>query len=229
VIENIFLDAGGVLINEDEQEKLKASIITDILKSYSQSYTQENYWKDVQEAVFRFVPRVYDYVIWKNVNDVDVYKKTRSQYIERWNDIRPKLILMDGAAEIVPALAEHFRLGILGQYGHELIELLDLNNILHHFTYKDTQDDFKITKPDPRYFIQVLNKAGVKASGSFMVGDRIDKDIIPAKQAGMKTVRIKTGLHKDQTPRVFEEMPDHEYASIYGLLELCISDLYKPR
>jgi ribonucleotide monophosphatase NagD (HAD superfamily) len=31
-----------------------------------------------------------------------------------------------------------------------------------------------------------------------MIGDRIDKDVIPAKLTGMKTVRVKVGLHKTQ-------------------------------
>ena len=41
-----------------------------------------------------------------------------------------------------------------------------------------------------------------------MVGDRIDKDIIPAKMVGMKTIRIKTGIHKNQEPRIPKEIPD---------------------
>jgi ribonucleotide monophosphatase NagD (HAD superfamily) len=39
-----------------------------------------------------------------------------------------------------------------------------------------------------------------------MVWDRIDKDIIPAKMVGMKTVRIRTGIHKTQEARTPEEM-----------------------
>jgi ribonucleotide monophosphatase NagD (HAD superfamily) len=41
-----------------------------------------------------------------------------------------------------------------------------------------------------------------------MIGDRIDKDIIPAKAIGMKTIRIRTGIHKNQEPRIPEEIPD---------------------
>jgi len=41
-----------------------------------------------------------------------------------------------------------------------------------------------------------------------MVGDRIDKDIIPAKMVGMKTIRIKIGIYKNQEPRIPEEIPD---------------------
>jgi ribonucleotide monophosphatase NagD (HAD superfamily) len=54
-----------------------------------------------------------------------------------------------------------------------------------------------------------------------MVGDRIDKDIIPAKMIGMKTIRIKSGIHKNQEPRTPDEMPD---LSINELNEIKILD-----
>ena len=50
-----------------------------------------------------------------------------------------------------------------------------------------------------------------------MVGDRIDKDIIPAKQVGMKTILIRVGLHKNQRPRIPDELPDLELPNIVGL------------
>ena len=47
--------------------------------------------------------------------------------------------------------------------------------------------------------------------------DRIDKDVIPAKQVGMKTIRIRVGLHKNQLPRIPLEIPDAELDGISGL------------
>jgi putative hydrolase of the HAD superfamily len=41
-----------------------------------------------------------------------------------------------------------------------------------------------------------------------MIGDRIDKDIIPAKIVSMKTIRVRTGIHKNQEPRTPDEIPD---------------------
>jgi ribonucleotide monophosphatase NagD (HAD superfamily) len=53
-----------------------------------------------------------------------------------------------------------------------------------------------------------LEKCKCRPEESIMVGDRIDKDIIPAKMIGMKTIRIKVGIHKNQEPRVPEEIPN---------------------
>ena len=52
-----------------------------------------------------------------------------------------------------------------------------------------------------------------------MIGDRIDKDIIPAKQVGLKTIRVLTGIHKKQKSRYPEEYPDVEINKIQEIIE----------
>jgi ribonucleotide monophosphatase NagD (HAD superfamily) len=55
-----------------------------------------------------------------------------------------------------------------------------------------------------------------------MVGDRIDKDVIPAKQVGMRTIVVRVGLHRHQQPRIPFEIPDRELNSVVGLAEAVI-------
>jgi ribonucleotide monophosphatase NagD (HAD superfamily) len=43
-----------------------------------------------------------------------------------------------------------------------------------------------------------------------MVGDRIDNDVVPAKLLAMRTVLFRTGRHRTQQPRSWEERPDVE-------------------
>jgi FMN phosphatase YigB (HAD superfamily) len=104
--------------------------------------------------------------------------------------------------------SKYYKIGILGQYGIDFRNFLEDKNILKYFTYKEIQYDYKTTKPDPRYYVEILNKCKCKAGENIMVGDRIDKDIIPAKMVGMKTIRIKTGIHKNQEARIPEEIAD---------------------
>ena len=80
-----------------------------------------------------------------------------------------------------------------------------------------TQDDFSVTKPDPRYYEQIVKAFGVDPQLCIMVGDRIDNDIIPAKQLGMRTILIRVGLHKNQQPRNPFEIPDLELDGVVGL------------
>ncbi|MGH2470358.1 MAG: HAD hydrolase-like protein, partial [Chloroflexota bacterium] len=41
-----------------------------------------------------------------------------------------------------------------------------------------------------------------------MVGDRIDNDISPAASLGMSTIHFRTGRHRNQRPRSWQEVPD---------------------
>jgi HAD superfamily hydrolase (TIGR01549 family) len=207
MIKNIFLDAGGVILDEKLFEKQSSKVITALIKKYNKNYSIKNYWNDVEEAVYRYVPRVYDYVLYKNINDIENYKIAKIEYKNKIKS-HNTLELMDGINNFLIEFSKEYEIGILGQYGKDFKTFLKDKNILQYFTFSEIQDDYNISKPDPRYFIKILKKCRCKANESIMVGDRIDKDIIPAKMIGMKTIRIKTGIHKNQEPRTFEEIPN---------------------
>jgi len=49
---------------------------------------------------------------------------------------------------------------------------------------------------------------GVPAEACILVGDRLDKDIAPAKARGMATIQFRSGRYRKQRPRHEAEMPD---------------------
>ena len=49
-----------------------------------------------------------------------------------------------------------------------------------------------------------------------MVGDRIDNDIAPARVLGIHAVLFRTGRHRAQEPRTWEEIPDAEVHDVAG-------------
>ena len=207
MIQNIFLDAGGVILDETEFENNSAVIITGIINQYNEKYTVENYWKEIEEAVYRFVPKVYDYVLYRNIKDIENFRAAKTEYKNKIKS-HDSLELMDGIKEFLAEFSKYYKIGILGQYGIDFKNFLESRDILNFFTYTEIQDNYIITKPDTRYYEAILGKCHCKAEESLMIGDRIDKDIIPAKLVGMKTIRIKTGIHKKQEPRTPEEIAD---------------------
>lgn len=48
----------------------------------------------------------------------------------------------------------------------------------------------KFIKPDPKAFTTVLEKMGVGPEEAIMVGDEVERDLIPAQELGMSTVLI---------------------------------------
>ena len=207
MIKNIFLDAGGVILDERTFEETSADIITDIIKQFNKNYSIENYWNDIEEAVYRFVPKTYDYILYKNIVNKSDFKELKKTYKDQLKNKNNGFELMSGIKDFLIRHSKNYKIGILGQYGNDFKKYLEEEKILKYFTYKEIQDDYKITKPDPRYFEMILKTCECKAEESIMIGDRIDKDIIPAKAIGMKTIRIKVGIHKNQEPRIPEEIP----------------------
>lgn len=63
---------------------------------------------------------------------------------------------------------------------------LNLEKHFQIFTPRET----KFLKPDPKAFLTVLNFFKVKPEEALMVGDEIERDLIPAKNLGMETVLI---------------------------------------
>jgi HAD superfamily hydrolase (TIGR01549 family) len=216
-VQNLFLDAGGVILEEEEHERARAEIIIDLLTEHGFPYSLEDYQQDVEEGVRLFVPNLYAWILWKRCPEDAWYAYARTEMRERWRERKPPLKLMSGLSEVLPGLSNSCRIGILGQYGSELTEFLDTANLLRYFSFRSTQDGFAITKPDPRYFEQILEYAGVKPEASIMVGDRIDKDVIPAKTISMKTIRMRVGLHRHQEPRTPDERPDAEISRLEEL------------
>lgn len=217
-ITTVLLDAGGVILDESEHEAVRAEIVAEILSDTVPGYTIDTYHSDVQEALSCYSPRIYQYVFWKHTkNNRILFDKLYDLHLERWRRIRPPIRVFAGIDKEIREISRHFKIGIAGQYGREIIDLLEKQHLLEHFTYHLTQDDFSITKPDPRYLEQITQAIGVEPRECILVGDRIDNDIIPAKQLGMKIILVRVGLHRYQQPRIPFEIPDAQLDGIAGL------------
>ena len=220
MITTVLLDAGGVLLDESEHEEVRAEIAVEALRSIVPGYSIDAYRSDIEEAVRVFCPSAYQYVFWKHLKDArSLFDRLYTSYSDEWQRRKPPLKLAVGAKAEVRAISRKFEVGIAGQYGGELLKLLEERSLLDCFTYRFTQDDFSITKPDPRYYEQIVQACGIHPQQCIMVGDRIDKDVIPAKQLGMKTILIRVGLHRNQQPRIPFEVPDAELGGLSGLAE----------
>jgi putative hydrolase of the HAD superfamily len=216
----VFLDAGGVLLDESLHEEAIGRAAAEILGSLIDGYTLDAYRRDIDEASRAYAPRIYQFVFWKYLKeDPGSFDSVYRSFVARWKEYRPSLALMPGMEEQIRSLHGDFDLGILGQYGGEILDLLGRHSLLDFFAYRYTQDDFDLTKPDPRYYEAVARKCGVRPEECIMVGDRIDKDVVPAKQVGMKTIRVRTGILKKQEPRVPFEVADAELEDIASLAD----------
>lgn len=110
-------------------------------------------------------------------------------YSERdfYPDARPTLAALHEAGYLVVIAANQTR------QSHRRLEAMNLP--VDRVT---TSDTWGISKPDPRFFAKVVEvcqelRPGLEAGQICYVGDRLDNDLRPAWEAGLRTAHIRRG------------------------------------
>lgn len=104
--------------------------------------------------------------------------------------------LYPGVSNILKKLSQKYKIGIIANQPFGTADRLKEWNIYEYFDVICASAEEKCAKPDLKLFEIALAKADCAPDNAVMIGDRIDNDIIPAGQLGMKTVWIKQGLSK---------------------------------
>ena len=66
-----------------------------------------------------------------------------------------------------------------------------------HVDFVGSSERWGVEKPDLEFFAHVVEAAGAPAAEILYVGDRVDKDLLPALEAGLRAIRIRRGAHAD--------------------------------
>lgn len=111
-----------------------------------------------------------------------------------------------------------YNLGIIANQQDGLKRRLDKWGILNYFDIIISSSDTGVSKPDKSIFEKAIAKSKCTPAECFMIGDRLDNDIIPASEIGMKTIWIRHGLTPLQSDHI-----GYIYANfiVYNLSEIC--------
>src|SRR6476620_8537690 len=140
-------------------------------------------------------------------------KIDRLNYIAiRNNVIRNRIIVNGDFEELIFEVCKLLRsegygiLIIANQSGHAL-SILQKYGIIGLFEAIVFSSQTGFRKPDRRIFEAALLSAGKSGPECVMIGDRLDTDIKPANELGMKTIRITNSLFSQQEPLTDNEHP----------------------
>lgn len=99
-----------------------------------------------------------------------------------------------------------FSLGLIsnGDYNQQ-IEKMKRVGIFDMFDYINTSSQFEYSKPDERLFEKIFEMYGIKNDELVYVGDSYQKDIVPCRNLGIKTILIN---------RKNKEVADNELISM---------------
>jgi HAD superfamily hydrolase (TIGR01509 family) len=111
--------------------------------------------------------------------------------------------------DVVPcleALHTRFRLGVIANQPSSVRQAMERDGLTPFFEVWGVSDDLGLQKPDPQLFTHVLSIAGLPPERTAMLGDRLDYDVRPAREAGMRAVWVLRGEAPDEpTPEQIAE------------------------
>ena len=199
-IEWIFFDVGSTLVNE---EKVYCHRLQDIADAAGEPF----------EKIYNMAIDLY-----KNNKKGDLeltrkYKVSGSKwYLEEEE-------LFGDTEETLNALSQNYKIGIIANQPIGTAERLEKFGIKKYIDLIIASAEEGVEKPDKRIFNIALSKAFCNPENAVMIGDRIDNDIVPAKELGMKTIWIKQGFGKYWNITGENEIPDEEINSLSELKE----------
>lgn len=197
----IFFDLGSTLIDETECVKKRCEVIIE-----SNNINGQEFYDKVTECA---------------KTDYYAVRTAAIHYgaeIPRWYGELEKLY--PHTKMILEALSKKYKLGVIANQVAGTKDRLDIWNISKYFDVVVASAEAGCAKPDLRIFNLALEQANCEPNETVMIGDRLDNDIAPAKQLGMKTVWVRQGFAKYQSIKNIEEQPDYTVETIGDVLEI---------
>ncbi len=230
-VQGVLFDVGGPIDTEVARERLIDRHIREAFADAGHPVDDATFAAAVRRAVDAFAPGTYRAMVWYlSGQDADLAERVYSVFRGRAG-ARQIFEVRAGIREALARLHERgLRLGLATNAPgspRTILACYDEHGIGRYFHDREDDDAPGLSKPDVRLFLRACHRLGVAPADCVMVGDRIDNDIVPARTLGMPTVLLRTGRHRDQQPRSWDERPDVEVhdvpaleQAIYLLLQL---------
>lgn len=206
-MKTVFFDIGYTLVNEDAVWEKRCKEQAETEEAKQSNITPDDIYNEMEKAAICGLPQYRTMINRFHFNEIAPY---RHEFEELYED----------ALYVLKTLSGKYKLGVIANQPDGLKKRLESFGILQYFTYIVSSWDVQLVKPDIRIFEYALKTAECTPENAFMVGDRIDNDIIPAKAVGMKTIWIKHGFGKLQTELAKNNAPDHAIECLTELLKI---------
>ncbi len=127
--------------------------------------------------------------------------------------------LYESVPEVLQALAGKYKMGIIANQSLGSEERMRNWGILDYFDVIVASAEAGVAKPDKRIFGLALEKSGAKPEECCMIGDRLDNDIIPAKEMGLHTIWVRQSWFGKGNIELASEKPDVIVDRLEDILE----------
>lgn len=206
----LFFDLGWTIEDETEAQVDRARKSCMALRGLGIDASPDEFLRRQEDGARRFEPSVYRYALRS-------YGLSESQVCEvleyaGWD--KRLLRLYDDAVVVLEELARDHFLAIIANQSPGTEERLERYGIRGLFNLVFASAELGLSKPDSEVFRRAREAAGCPAGEAWMIGDRIDNDVRPARALGWHTVRIMHGYNRMQVPGGEGDSPDHTVSTL---------------
>jgi FMN phosphatase YigB (HAD superfamily) len=103
------------------------------------------------------------------------------------------------ARSLIEHLRYRYRIGVVSNFYGNLEEVLRDLRLAPWIAVAVDSARVGVSKPDPRIFALALEGLGVPAARCLVIGDAYDRDVVPAKSLGCRTVWLKGRSFREWT------------------------------
>ena len=171
-IDWLFFDIGSTLVNEEKayQDRIKQALA------------------DTNISYAAFYQTMIHYFMENKKGDVEALKYYGLKCPSWKSDLET---LYPGCKHVLKTLHAHYKIGILANPLPNLLARLRNFGIDSYIDLIISSADVGLAKANLAIFKLALQQANCLAKHAVMIGDRLDNDILPAKQLGMRTIWIR--------------------------------------
>ncbi len=200
MIKWLFFDLGSTLIDESECIRFRLSELAKQENAPSENILEK---------------RMNEYAAMNHIP----YKETAEEFnlqTIKWPSDMEKIY--KDTIYVLKKLSKKYRLGIIANQSSGTKKRLIKYGIIDYFDIIISSSEAGVSKPNPQIFTLALSKAACSPQEAYMIGDRLDNDIEPAAELGMKTIWVKQGLYALGNPNLIKHKPDITVDKIRDIL-----------
>ena len=212
----LFFDLGWTLEDETRAQTDRADKAVAACKELGIPASREKIIELQDRGGKNGVPDVFNYALAQmglsEINIETVLKK--AQWVPAY------ITIYQDAAQVLEMLSKDNILGIIANQSKQVHDRLSKYGILQYFKFVIVSCDVGCSKPDPKIFQMALSEIDKGIKDIWMIGDRIDNDVLPANKMGWKTVRVLQGSHRLQAPAGEKEKADYTVSHLSEVLSI---------
>lgn len=229
----LFFDIGETLLSEISFHSARNEGLYTILKARRPDLTLKSYEAAHKRAILSRPGGEASRVraIAREVLPPEEYYQAVQEYYENYGNLLIRRFEKDPnsmfrpypeAVDVLDYLHHRYDLGVIANQHRNVRKHLERTwNLAKYFRFMILSEEVGFKKPDREIFLLALDKARAESKEAWMIGDRLDTDVGPAKSLGMQTIRV---LHDSETsiipPSNEFEHPDYEFKDLRPLKTL---------